>query len=132
MAQSPSRRFLLSTAALAPLAAFPARATAPDADSELIRICAEHIVNMRTFNSSQSDLESDDDPLWHAYERTRDAIHDAEPQTIAGMVAKARAAEAEAMGANLNGDENPAGTLAECWAYDLVKDLLRLYGEGRA
>ena len=66
------------------------------------------------------------DPLWDAYKRTRDAIYDAKPRTLEGMLAKARAAKAEAM--LLNGGEDPAGSPAEQWAWQLVNDLL----DGRA
>ena len=65
--------------------------------------------------------------LWQAYARSRDAIRDAEPQTMDGLVAKARAAKAEARIGN--GFDKPEGTPAEYWAWDLVNDLLRLGGE---
>jgi hypothetical protein len=42
------------------------------------------------------------------------------------MVAKARAAKAEAR--NSNGTESPSNCPAENWAWDLVNDLLRLEG----
>jgi hypothetical protein len=71
-----------------------------------------------------SDLEADDNPLWHAYERTREAIIDAEPQTVAGMVAKARAAKVEAL--QPDGQEVPADCVAATWAWDIVNDLIRL------
>jgi hypothetical protein len=91
-------------------------------DADLIRICAEHVVNMDAYNRSGAQLPLDDDPLWLAYERTRDAIHGAKPKTIEGMLAKARAAKAEARG--LDGSENPECTPAAYWAWDLVNDLL--------
>ncbi|MFT8245220.1 hypothetical protein [Roseomonas sp. BN140053] len=98
-----------------------------DADAELVALCAQHITNMDNYNRDGGILEYEVDPLWQAYERTRDAIHAAVPQTLAGMLAKARAAKAEARG--LRGDENPDNTPAEYWAWDLVNDLLRLASE---
>jgi len=99
-------------------------------DAELIRICAQHIVNLRAYNTSGSHLEAERDPLWRAYESTRDAITEAEPQTLGGMLAKARAAKAEAK--MLDGSEMPEGCPAATWAWDLVSDLLRLHGGGQS
>jgi hypothetical protein len=92
-------------------------------DADLTRICAEHVVNIDAYNRSGGngpDLAVD--PLWLAYERTRNAIRDAKPRTLEGMLAKARAAKAEAR--QLDGTEDPNGTPAEGWAWDLVNDLL--------
>ncbi len=124
MTPRPSRRALLAgTAAAATLAAVASPSLAagnPDAD--LIALCAEHIANFHAFNASP--LDSDDDPLWPAYERTREAIEIAKPQTLAGILAKARVAKAEA--SMLAGPENPHGSPAADWAWDLVNDLLRV------
>ena len=46
--------------------------------------------------------------------------------TIAGIVAKASAARAEAQDSEGAGH----GTVAELWAWDLVNDLMRLEGGG--
>ena len=94
-------------------------------DAELIRLCAEHVANMRAYNRDGG-LEDIDkpDPLWDAYERTRDAITEAKPCTLAGMQAKARAAKAEALTSRTDGTESPEGTPAEAWAWQLVNDLL--------
>lgn len=97
----------------------------PDAD--LVQICAQHIANRDAYNRDGGRLELEADPLWLAYERTRDAIDNASPQTMAGLVAKARAAKAEAR--RLDGTEEPEGTVAAAWAFDLANDLLRLHGE---
>jgi hypothetical protein len=89
---------------------------------ELIRLCGEHIANHAAYNADCSGLEPGDNPLWHAYLRTYRAIRDAVPQTLVGIVAKARATKAEAT--------NPDGTVepedATDWAWDLVEDLIRL------
>lgn len=57
---------------------------------------------------------------------SRDAIHAAQPVTMAGMRAKALVAKAEAR--KPDGSEDPCSTPAEHWAWDLVNDLLRLTG----
>jgi hypothetical protein len=95
---------------------------APAPDADLIRLCAQHAANAAAFTAS----DADDGPLWNAYAASRDAIHDAKPQTLAGMVAKARAAKAEAT--TLDGEERPEHGPAETWAWDLVNDLVRLHG----
>ncbi|HEY8612362.1 MAG TPA: hypothetical protein VIL69_13850 [Roseomonas sp.] len=102
------------------------RRPAPNRDAELIRICAEHNANREAYCAYGGHLEQEDDPLWLAYERTRDAIAAAVPVTLAGMVAKARAAKAEAQ--NTDGTENPRDCPAGDWAWQLVSDLLRLEG----
>jgi hypothetical protein len=130
---APSRRAMLtgSGALLAGVTGFlaataiPSAAAASSPDAELIRICAEHIENMNAYNNDLSDTESDENPLWDAYERTRDAIDDAQPKTIAGMLAKARAAKAEAL--DPDGEERADGRAA-AWSWDIVNDLIRLNG----
>lgn len=99
----------------------------PDAD--LIRVCEEHTVNRDNYNRDGGYVAVGDDPLWRAYERTRDAISDAKPKTLERMVAKAFAAKAEAL--RPNGQEDPEGTPAEHWAWDLVDDILAIGKEGR-
>ena len=94
-------------------------------DAELIRLCAQHVVNMRAYNQAGGLEDIDEpDPLWDAYERTRDAITEAKPCTLAGMQAKAQAAKAEALTSRTDGTESPEGTPAEAWAWQLVNDLL--------
>lgn len=130
----PSRRGVLASAAgLLALggatAAAPAVASGPDAalDAELIATCAEHAVNVAAYNRAGGAAEeSGDDPLWLAYERTRDAISAAEPRTLEGALAKALAAKAEAR--RSDGSEDPADGPAAAWAWDVLGDLLRLNG----
>jgi hypothetical protein len=95
---------------------------ADTSEAELIRICAEHIVNRDAYNASPGLMDFEVDPLWHAYRRTHDAISAAKPQTLAGLVAKARATKGEAT--NSDGIEEPHD--AADWAFDLVNDLIRL------
>jgi hypothetical protein len=101
-----------------------ARALA-NADADLIRICAEHAGHIAAVNEHGSG--EDDCPLWLAYARSRDAIRAAVPMTVAGMVAKARAAKAEA--ACKDGTERYENCPAADMAWDLVNDLLRLSGD---
>ncbi len=91
-------------------------------DAGLVAVCAEHAINHAAYNRDGGRRELDDDPLWAAYARTRDAITDAVPHTLAGMLAKARAAKAEAT--HPDGTENPDNCPAARWAWDLVNDLL--------
>jgi len=120
-----------SVAALASCIPTPAPAAEPHAgaDAELIALCAQHIVNMDAYNRDGGHLELEDDPLWHAYVQTRDAIDAAEPQTIEGILAKVRAAKAEAGEPDGSQDfENgPAGR----WSWDVANDLIRLSAGGQ-
>jgi hypothetical protein len=99
-------------------------------DAALIRMCNQHIVNMNAYNNSPSAAErgcdDDNDPLWDAYEDTRDAISEAEPQTIDGMVAIARAAMAEAAPDMQDADDRMFHGMDEEWAWRLVGHTLRL------
>jgi len=124
----PRRRALLGAGAAAAFAAVIAPAAAEGGpDTSLIALCAEHVANMTAYNHGDGpDMEFDDDPLWLAYSRTRDAITDAKPHTLAGMLAKARAAKAEAM--DRDGSVRPEGSMGSDWAWDLMNDLLRLHG----
>ena len=107
----------------------PALATNPDA--ELITACAAHVENMNAVNSGGCATDDDDDPCWQAYERTRNLISDAEPLTLAGMLAKARASVAEAQQVHADGMLDDAhGTMGEPWSWQLLKDLLRLFSDG--
>lgn len=119
------RRALFIEAAALPVAgAGLSAATSPKADAELIRLCAEHIANRDAYNRSTVDLEPEDDSLWHAYERTHNAINTTPAHTLAGMVAKARAAKAEAL--TPDGSEKPENCAAADFAWGLVNDLLRM------
>ena len=65
-------------------------------DAEPIRICAEPVVHIDTHNrSGDHGRDPAVDPLWLAYERTRDAIRYAKPRTRQGVLAKAPAAKAK-------------------------------------
>jgi hypothetical protein len=124
---STSRRRLLAGSGIGAILAgigAPAAAatpTVPHPDADLIATCAEHVVNREAYNASGGELDLDDDPLWLAYARSRDAISDARPQTMEGLRAKAMAAKAEAI--EPDGRELIGGGPHEYWAWDIVNDL---------
>ena len=107
-----------------PYTAAPAANGNPDHD--LIRRCADHLACLAAVKAAPD--EEEDGPAWLAYESNRDAISAAQPQTLAGLTAKARAAKLEAT--FWDSFENIHDTMAEPWAWDLVNALLRLAGEG--
>ena len=93
-----SRRALFAGAAAAPVAAvIPPTAAPTEADAELIRTCDRHIANhcaYNTYGGMPEDCESD--PLWNAYIETVEALEEAEPLSIGGVIALARVAKVEA------------------------------------
>jgi hypothetical protein len=121
-------------AALAPAASASAAPigiplTSPE-DAELIALCARHSTLRRAWSASDAGpyLEYDPatDPLWQAYMAAENAIDEARPKSLAGLMAKARAAVEEAT--------TPSGSImtngtTEAWSWDLVNDLLRLAGD---
>jgi hypothetical protein len=123
---APTRRAMIGTGAAILAAGVPCAAVAASTignpDAELIRLCAEHVANLEATNAPGSGAAE-----WAAYERTRDAISEAKAHTLAGMVAKARAARREAR--SLDGTESPGGTMAETWSFHIVYDLLRMAGD---
>jgi len=108
----------------------PAEVAPDHPDADLIRLCAQHAVNREVYDRAGGSLDPEDDPLFTSYARTRDAISAAKPTTLEGMLAKARAAKAEAR--EPDGKEEPAHCPAADWAWDLVGDLLRLHGAEEA
>ncbi len=130
-----SRRTLLgASAAVLGVPGVPGRACAtppaPHPDAALIEMCRRHPLNIEGYNTSPLEYDNiDDNPFWNAYSETRDGIGEAQPMTMAGILAKCRAAKVEARA--FDGDEeseHPANCPAEDWAWDIVGDLLRLYG----
>jgi hypothetical protein len=107
----------------------PVSAEPVEVDAELIRICTEHVAVLKAINVLDRRREPEPEALLSAYQRTRDAISHAVPCTMAGIVAKAAACKAEAI--VVDGADEPQGSMAEPWAWDLVKDLLRLHGASR-
>jgi hypothetical protein len=93
-------------------------------DAALIALCAQHIVNLAAFNAYAGLDDNHDAALWAECRCTRDAITDARPQTVEGMIAKARAAKLEAL--NADGTEEPENGRAARWAWQILNDMLRL------
>lgn len=119
-----TRRKFLRGAVVAVSGITAARAASgASSDASLIALCAEHGANRDAINFADELPDEWDHPLWAAYDRTRDGIGAAQPQTMEGVLAKARAAKAEA-----GGDNYPEGSPAADWAWDIVNDLLRLHG----
>ncbi len=125
------RTLLQSLVAVSASSALLPTAAAAHPDAVLIRICAEHIVNLHAYNAAPggglSDFESD--PLWIAYIATHDAIDAARPQTLDGVIAKARAAKAEGDASPAWADRCPESGPAVSFSWDVVGDLLRLGGQ---
>jgi hypothetical protein len=128
MTRPTSRRSLFGGAAALTLGVtLPAvAATAANPDADLIRTCAEHIANHKAYNTDGGYLDVEDDPLWAHYRRTHDLIDAAEPQTLAGIQAIARAAKAE--GSHSADGEVPDDGTAIAWSWKLVGAVLRLNG----
>ena len=109
------------------MTARPAPADNPDA--ELIRLFEAHGALSRACDASdpESTLDMKDDPLFRAYGESCDLIRAARPKTLAGIVAKAKAAVAEDPA--LADPEYTSHGPAETWSFDVVNDLIRLFGE---
>ena len=101
-------------------------------DGWLIQLCEQHAINHQAYCRDNSDLEPEDDPSWLTYISTSNAIDAARPQTLAGVVAKARCALIEAK--QPSGRYGWDGSTGGRWAGDLMGDLIRLAraGEGVA
>ena len=97
-------------------------------DAELIRLCAEQYTNIAAINADAADIE-DDNPQWLALKAAEAAIDGLPPQTIAGVVAKARLAKLIALEegeAEVGDEENWDGTDAGSLARKVVNDLVRI------
>lgn len=114
------RRALFGALAALPVAAGAASASNPDA--ALIAACEDHNRLVREINAS-GEKDMDGTPTEAAYLATLDAIAEAEPQTLAGWLAKAEAARVDA-------DEDDHGSLGHQWAWALMHDMRRLVAAG--
>ncbi len=112
-----------------PMAVILPAAAPADADAALIETCEQHIANHHAFNArgADRDIPAEQDPLWLAYCQTSETLAEARPQTVAGIVAKARVAK---VAATLpDGTEIPEHGNAATMAWDVLNDLLRLSGQ---
>ena len=98
-------------------------------DAELIQLCAAHSAITRACDESdpESTLKPEDDPLFQAYGRTCEQIRVARLKTLAGIVAKAKAVIVE--DPEIADPEHCSHGPAESWSFDVVNDLVRLFGE---
>lgn len=94
----------------------------PNPDAAVIALCAEHEETRAA--ACASDSEDLNDPIWLAYDRTRDAISAARPETMAGVIAKIRAAKGEAR--MPDGTESTENYPVPDWASQIMNDILRL------
>ena len=90
-------------------------------DAALVALCHEHVHLTALYNDNDDATSS----LVEAeYEASVNAIRSAVPTTVAGVVAKAKAAKAEAN--SIGFGENPDDGWAPDWAWDCIGDLIRV------
>lgn len=125
---APRRALLVGAVALA--AGVPALA-GDHPDAELVRLCRQHVSNLRAFLAAPSpatfeEEESNPCPFQAAWQHTTRLINEAEPRTMVGVLAKASAAMSEATvdGAHADG----FSYTCHAWAWDLMQDLARIHG----
>jgi hypothetical protein len=94
-------------------------------DAGLIELCERHIANLHAHNNDPDGTGDADDPLLLAYLGTLAEVHLAKPKTLAGMIAKARAAMAE-IDADADEDASPGFV----WAREALGALVLLSGAG--
>jgi hypothetical protein len=102
---------------------------APDPDADLAHWCRVYVTATAAYNADPSD--DDDNPLWEAIQEAEAGIEARPPQTLAGVLAKAKMAihlAKQEPGDRDDWGSSPAGT----WAQEVVLDLARLAGEGGA
>jgi hypothetical protein len=101
--------------------------TATGPDAELIALCGTMPAALRDLNATPADLE-DASPEWLPYDRVADAMRKARPETMAGVLAMARATMAHARDGGGADEADPGGVVA-VWSWAIVRHLLRLGGE---
>ena len=131
MSAPTTRRALLAGAPVAALIVGAAPAfTAEHPDADMIRTCQSLAGALSAYEACEGADEAD---AGDAYERLATAIDEVRPQTLDGMVAKAKAAiEHASQTPGLDVTRGERSSVAEGWAWDLMHDLLRLHsGSGR-
>ena len=105
-------------------------ASEPNPDAELISLCDRSIAAWEAYNLEDSDLDDEDNPLWHLAEDIEAQIERTETRTFAGVAAIARVALF--WSTNLDGSENFDTSFTGDWPERVVRDFLRLHGGGLA
>ncbi len=98
-------------------------------DAELVRLCGEYVAAVDAYNTDGGLLELKDDPLWQRIEVLKRRIRGLPTCTLAGVVAKARVAQALAQ--QPHGADYCSSFTAN-WPEQVIRDLLRLHGEAAA
>lgn len=94
-----------------------------DCDGELIAACDRFIEAWRTYGREGGLLDCEVCPLWQALDRERNAVLALPAVTIAGVVAKARAAREVA---TLPGQIDYSDGIAGPFPGQVIEDLLRI------
>lgn len=92
----------------------------PDAD--MIALSRLHVANLQAYNNSCAEDEAS--PLHAAYLASYNRLQTMRPETMEGWIAKAHSAKAEAR--QPDGQEDPDGTVAAAWAWELLNDAIRI------
>ena len=126
------RRALLAGTGAVSAAAAGAAAHAPGAagagpDAELIVLCGEYAAAVAAYNADGGLLELEDDPLWQAIVALRRRLDGLAACTLAGVVAKARVAQALAQQPER---EDYCSSFTGDWPEQVTRDLLHLHGGG--
>jgi len=125
---TPSRRVFIGAATIGLLAGTPVGAlpAAPGRhpDEDLFALSKAFLAAREAFNSADNDLDAEHDPLWHAFEASEDALRAAVPDTLEGLVEKARVLRLDATGSD--GTLVFAPVLAPSWAAPILADLTHL------
>lgn len=107
-------------------ATYAAPATqAPSPDAALIAACEAHEDLVRAAFPGDGD-EDDDSPEYAAWRRCNDVVCDTEPQTMAGVLALARAAKRSATRPDGSAYEQGFTSDASAWAWGVMEGLCRL------
>lgn len=93
-------------------------------DAQLIALCELHVFNLRAHNNDPDGTGDEHDPLLRAYLGTLAEVRLAKPKTLAGILAKGRAALAE-IDADADADASPGFV----WAREALGALVLLHGE---
>jgi hypothetical protein len=102
---------------------------APDPDAELARWCGVYVAACAAYNADAS--ADDDNPLWDAIMEAEAEIDARPPVALSGVLAKAWMA-IDIAGQEPEERSDWGSSAAGRWAREVVLDLARLYGEGRA